>query len=220
MQTLKRNRDNLFWILTAAVAVEWVILAFDVVDRPTWIIENILPLILFVPGVWLYKKNVLSKVSMSLLYFFVALHAIGAHYTYSLVPYDRWFESLTGFKLNPLLGWDRNQYDRCLHFLFGFIIYQPAVEIFRHYTTAIKNWAIAVFVLLLINNFSMTYEMIEWVASLLLDERTGGDFLGAQGDVWDAHKDMVLAFVGSLLAVILFQGLLGRKKRIKNQVSL
>lgn len=209
-----KKKEIIFWILTLFVFSEWIALGFNVLDRSTWLVENIIPAVLVGPGIWLFRKHVISTVSMVLLYLFVALHLVGAHYTYSLVPYDRVVEFFFGVGVNPLFGWERNQYDRFIHFFFGLFLYQPTVETLRHYASAIKGWVLPTFVILLLNGFSTAYEMIEWCASLMLNERTGVDFLGAQGDIWDAHKDMTLAFVGSLLAAMVFNGFFA-KARIK-----
>jgi len=207
-----KKKEIVFWVLSFCVLVEWIVLAFNVMDRPTWFVENIIPVVLACPGIWLFRKGVLSGTSMVILYVYVALHLVGAHYTYSLVPYDRVLESLFGVGLNTIMGWDRNQYDRIVHFSFGLMLYQPVVEILRYYTPSIRGWALPTFVILLLNMFSVGYEWIEWAASLMLNERTGLEFLGSQGDIWDAHKDMMLAFVGSLLAAMIFNGFFAKAK--------
>ena len=49
---------------------------------------------------------------------------------------------------------------------------------------------------------SMLYELIEWGAAELFGGDLGAAFLGTQGDIWDAHKDMALASLGALLAML------------------
>ena len=48
---------------------------------------------------------------------------------------------------------------------------------------------------------SMLYELIEWAAAELVGGDLGAAYLGTQGDVWDAHKDMALASLGALIAM-------------------
>ena len=48
---------------------------------------------------------------------------------------------------------------------------------------------------------SMLYELIEWMAANLFGGDLGMAYLGTQGDVWDAHKDMALASLGALATV-------------------
>lgn len=210
--TILKKKELVFWVLSIFVFVEWVALAFNVLDRATWVVENIIPVALVGPGIWLFRKGVISGVSMVMLYVYVALHLVGAHYTYPLVPYDRVLSAFFGTGINEIFGWERNQYDRFLHFLFGLVLYQPSVEILRRYAPSIRGWVLPAFVILLLNAFSTAYEMIEWSASLMLNERTGLEFLGSQGDIWDAHKDMTLAFVGSLLAAMIFNGIFAKAR--------
>ena len=49
---------------------------------------------------------------------------------------------------------------------------------------------------------SAFYELIEWGAAELFGGDLGAAFLGTQGDIWDAHKDMALASLGALLAML------------------
>jgi putative membrane protein len=48
---------------------------------------------------------------------------------------------------------------------------------------------------------SMIYELIEWGAAEVLGGDLGAAYLGTQGDIWDAHKDMALASLGALIAM-------------------
>ena len=66
----------------------------------------------------------------SFLILFLILHAFGSHWTYSLVPYDAAFEAVTGHSFNALMGWDRNQYDRIVHFAYGLLLAYPMRELF------------------------------------------------------------------------------------------
>ena len=60
---------------------------------------------------------------------------------------------------------------------------------------------------------SMFYELVEWAAAELFSGDLGQAFLGTQGDVWDAHKDMAIASVGALLAMLLTAALNYRLQR-------
>jgi putative membrane protein len=72
----------------------------------------------------------LSRVSYTLIFSFLCLHAVGAHYTYSLVPYDAWFETLTSHTPASVRGWERNHFDRLVHFSYGLLLSYPAREVF------------------------------------------------------------------------------------------
>jgi putative membrane protein len=44
------------------------------------------------------------------------------------------------------------------------------------------------------------YELIEWSVADLFFKAQGDAYLGTQGDIWDAQKDIFLAFTGAILA--------------------
>jgi len=50
---------------------------------------------------------------------------------------------------------------------------------------------------------SMLFELFEWGAAELFGGDLGVAYLGTQGDVWDAHKDMALAMLGAIIAMLL-----------------
>ena len=136
-------------------------------------------------------------------FIFFVLHAIGAHYTYALVPYDEWFRSLTGVSLNELLGFERNHFDRLVHFLYGLLITPAAVEIFAHYGRYPASWA-ALFPALFMSSHAGIYEIVEWFAALLFGGDLGMAYLGTQGDIWDGQKDMAFAFAGTAITITAF----------------
>jgi putative membrane protein len=53
----------------------------------------------------------------------------------------------------------------------------------------------------LIMSSAMLYELVEWLAAEAFGGDLGMAYLGTQGDVWDAHKDMLLATLGAVLAM-------------------
>jgi putative membrane protein len=103
-----------FLILSALYVTLWIALAIDPHDRSDWALENALVLLAAIALFVSYKRLLLSRVSYTLIFVFLCLHAIGAHYTYSLVPYDQAFEVVTGHSFNALLGWDRNSDSRAV----------------------------------------------------------------------------------------------------------
>src|SRR5215470_8814938 len=88
-------------------------------DRSDWLLEN--ALLVFGVAVLIATRRALplSRISYAVFFLFLCLHTVGAHYTYSLVPYDAWFERLTGRTLSALTGADRNHFDRLVHFCYG-----------------------------------------------------------------------------------------------------
>ena len=131
---------------------------------------------------------------------FLCLHEIGAHYTYAEVPYDAAFKSLTGTSLNELMGWERNHFDRLVHFLYGLLLAYPIREVFLRIANVRGFWGYFL-PLDVTMSTSMIFELFEWGAAEFFGGELGMAYLGTQGDVWDAHKDMALASIGALLAM-------------------
>lgn len=199
-------------ILAAVFALWWALLAFGVHDRSDWLLENVLVLA-FAVGLWLARKRfVFSRVSSTLIFLFLALHALGAHYTYSLVPYDAWWQQLTGHALNPLFGWQRNHFDRLVHFCYGLLLAYPLREVFLRVAQARGFWGYFLPLDVTLST-SALYELIEWGAAAAFGGELGAAYLGTQGDIWDAHKDMALAGLGALLAMIVTAAFNARMQR-------
>ena len=132
---------------------------------------------------------------------FLCLHAVGAHYTYSLVPYDRWAEALTGGSVSDRLGLDRNHYDRLVHFAYGLLLPGAIREVLPHDRLG-PGWRLTLPVAIVLS-LSAASEIVEWAAAMLFGGDLGIAYVGAQGDPWDAQKDMVLAVAGALLSTAL-----------------
>jgi len=140
-----------------------------------------------------YKSFPLSRVSYTCIFVFMMLHALGAHYTYAMVPYQEWFPSLAG---------GRNHFDRLVHFSYGLLLAYPIREMFLRIGNVRGFWGYFL-PLDLTMSTSMLYELIEWGAAETVGKDLGAAYLGTQGDIWDAHKDMALASLGALIAMTL-----------------
>ena len=162
-------------------------------------INNIGTLFLVILMVLDIRKDVLSGVGFGGLLVFSVLHSIGACWLYSFVPYNEWMITLFNFDLQSFFGFTRNHYDRLVHFSFGLLLL-PAIK--DLIITKLKfNLIQALFVAFLgIQVFSMGYELFEWGLALSLSEGMAESYNGQQGDVWDAHKDMALAMLGSVIS--------------------
>jgi len=188
--------------LLAAFAAIWTALALAPWYRQDWLLENMLVFAALPLLAWGYRTLPFTRGTYACLFVFLVLHAIGAHYTYSEVPYDRAFETVTGASLNALLGWERNHYDRMVHFLYGLLVTPAAIEILqaRAPPRGLWRWLLPVCFMM---SHSVLYEMIEWLAAEVFGGDLGQAYLGTQGDVWDAQKDSLLATAGSVASVIL-----------------
>jgi putative membrane protein len=186
--------------LGGLLGILWLALAVDPYDRQDWLLENALTVLAVGVLAATYRKLPLSRVSYLMIFLFLCLHTVGAHYTYSKVPYDAAWESLTGGTLNAVFGWERNHFDRLVHFAYGLLLAYPIRELFLRVAGARGFWGYFL-PLDLTMSTSMLYELIEWGAAELLGGDLGTAYLGTQGDVWDAHKDMALASLGGLIAM-------------------
>lgn len=187
-------------LLLIAYAAIWLALAIAPVSRADWLLENLLVLII-VPWLIVTRQRMrFSNAAYACFFVFFVLHAIGAHFTYSLVPYDRWLQALGGRSLSELLALDRNHYDRLVHFSYGALVLLPAIELFERYAppTGPWRWWLPV---LFVTSHAVIYELLEWIAALVVAPDLGNAYLGTQGDVWDAQKDMALALAGTMLAL-------------------
>ncbi|MCY2961163.1 MAG: DUF2238 domain-containing protein [Planctomycetota bacterium] len=186
-------------LLTVLIALA-ILLGIRPLDRSDWILENVL-IVLGLAFLWRTRNWLpLTDASVWLVFVFLVLHEVGAHYTYACVPYDRWFESLSGRTLNSVLGLERNHYDRLVHFLFGFLLAIPQRELFLRVVRArgIASYWLPVQMTL---SWSAIYEIVEWLSAEFFGGELGAAFLGTQGDEWDAQKDMALAGLGAVLSM-------------------
>ncbi|MDY7091820.1 MAG: DUF2238 domain-containing protein [Acidobacteriota bacterium] len=204
------------WILAALFAAVWIALAIDPWYREDWALENVLVVVAVPVLVALYRRQRLSNLSYTLIFLFLCLHEIGAHHTYAEVPYDRWFETLTGSSFNQLVGWERNNFDRVIHFTFGLLLALPLRELTGPTLGGRKPWSWLVPLCLLIAA-STLFELIEWAAAMIFGGDLGMAYLGTQGDIWDAHKDMALANAGAVLGLILTAGRIGRTTELPDE---
>ncbi len=192
---------SFLYLLTAFLVLEFSILAIAPHDRHDWLLENVLVILFVGAMISTYRRMTLSRTSYFLIYVFLSLHLIGAHYTYSLVPYDDWSRAITGRSINEMLGWERNNFDRVVHFCYGLLLAYPIREIFLRVARLRGFWGYF-FPLDVTMSTSMIYELIEWGAAVYFGGDLGQAFLGTQGDTWDAHKDMALASTGAAIAML------------------
>jgi len=180
-------------------AVWWTFWAYKPWFFSDWVIENLLTIAFIVYFIITRKSFKLSNLSYALLFIFMCLHTIGSHYTYAEVPYEKWTAAL-GFSINELFGFSRNHFDRLIHFLFGFLLAYPMRELFMRVAGAKGAWSYYLPVELIMS-LSMLYEIIEWAVAEVVGGDLGMAYLGIQGDIWDAHKDMGLATLGAVLGM-------------------
>jgi putative membrane protein len=181
------------FLLLAFVAV-WTWAAIEPTYPHDWLLENYL-VFLFVPVILLTGRYFrLSRLSYTLITAFMSLHVVGSHFTYAEVPFgyvlQRWFEA------------DRNMYDRLVHLAFGLLLAYPMRELLLRVAKTRGVWGYVLPTAMALA-FSAFYEIIEWLVAVRVAPKAGLAFLGAQGDVWDGQKDMLLAFLGATLTMLI-----------------
>jgi putative membrane protein len=166
----------------------WAWLAVEPHDRTVWLAENMLVFVTVPTLVLTWRRFPYSDVAYTCMFVFLALHAIGGHYTYPEVP---------GGDILPGV---RNDFDRVVHFAFGLLISIPARELLTRLTKLERAWSYY-FPLEMTIALAALFEILEWAAASLSEPGAGAAYLGAQGDPFDAVKDVGLAALGALITM-------------------
>ncbi len=191
----KTKGESWLVLFSLLFAVVWVNSLIGTTDIANWLIENTLTVISLLFLILTYKKYRFSNFSYLLICIFLCLHVYGSKYTYA--------ENTFGFWLQDIFDSPRNQYDRLVHFSFGFLLYYPMRECFLKWLKYPKR--IAYFLPITVTlSVSGLYEIIEWLVADVFFVEQGISYLGTQGDVWDSQKDMAMAFLGAVIAGSIF----------------
>ena len=185
-------------LLLVIFAIFWLLLAINPLYRDVWVAENLILVICITYVVSTYQRSPFSNTSYWLIFLFCILQTIGAHYTYAEVPF--------GFWVADLLEIERNHYDRLVHLAFGFFLVLPFKETITR-TIKFSSYRSELFLLVLVFlGIGSFYEIVEWLYAIFYEQatETADSFLGSQGDIWDAEKDMLLNGLGAWLYLLLF----------------
>jgi len=147
----------------------------------------------------IFKKIGLDFLSFTFYLLFLLIHIIGAHYLYSYVPYNDWIQQVFHFNLDQYMGWSRNMYDRLVHLAYGLLLYPLIYRVFQVWLPSVKPFSLFLLVIQFVMASSVLYELIEWAIAIGLSPEEAENYNGQQGDMWDAHKDMLLATIGAIL---------------------
>lgn len=187
----------------AAFGIIWIALAIAPKYRADWVLENLLTFAIVPLLIVTYRSFRFSDRAYVQGTFFLILHTIGSHYTYAETPIGDW--------LRPIFGFERNHYDRIVHFSFGALLFLPLRELIGRRSgpsaAALDLLGVSAVIAL-----SAIYEIVEWLTASVADPAAGTAYLGTQGDEWDAQKDMALAWGGGVLA-----GLAERLHRLRRR---
>lgn len=194
-------------ILISAIAL-WS--GLNPADRAVWYAEVAPIFLVFGLLVASYSRFQFSHLAYLLMSFWLIMHLIGAKYTFANVPFD-WANRL----LSPFLGEERNHFDRVAHYIIGFYSFPMAEWLLR--TRKCGLGVAFFFSLFFIMSVATSYEIIEWQYAVIEGGNAGIEFLGSQGDIWDAQKDMLADTLGALTALLIY--LVARPDRRFNQTS-
>jgi putative membrane protein len=179
--------------LAATFAVFFIVLGLAPASREVWWAEVIPVALVFLYFLATARRFRFSNTAYALMAVWLFLHTIGGHYTFAAVPF--------GF-VTDLFGFSRNHFDRMAHFTVGFYAFPLAEYLWRRRLA--HPVVIALFGITLIMAVACAYEIIEWWYAAAEGGQTGIEFLGSQGDVWDAQKDMLADTLGAVAAIALF----------------
>jgi len=184
---------NYVYLLASLFVLLFIYFGIAPVDRDVWVVEVTPIVIIFFIYVFTFRLFRFSDYAYTLMFIWMLWHTIGGHYTFANVPFDF---------VTELFDFERNHFDRVGHFSIGFYAFASAELLLR------KRWAepvvAMVFSLFFIMSVAASYEIIEWLYAVIDGGETGIEFLGSQGDIWDAQKDMLSDTLGAITALLLF----------------
>ncbi len=172
------------------------------VDRFTWFLELVPALIALPILAFTYRRFPFTR----LVYVLILLHAIvlmvGGHFTYAREPFFEW--------LKQVMHWPRNNYDKLGHFMQGFVPAMVAREVLLRKTPLRRGGWLFFLVVCVCGAISASYELFEWLMAVVSGGKAN-DFLGTQGYEWDTQTDMLMAFIGAIVAQLVLSRLQDRQ---------
>jgi putative membrane protein len=185
------QKNYWLWIFLTVFTSIWVITLIGTNDLNNWFLENTLTVLFMLFLIFSFRKYQFSDLSYLLICVYLCLHVYGAKYTYAENPFGYWLKEYFHF--------ERNHYDRIVHFCFGFLLAYPMRELFLKWLKYPKtvSWILPIEITLSVSGL---YELIEWAVADVFFKAQGDAYLGTQGDIWDAQKDIFMAFMGAILS--------------------
>ena len=129
---------------------------------------------------------------------FLSYHTLGGHWSFERVPFAYGNELLSSLGLDFIFPEGRNNFDRVGHFFVGVFAY-PIVEFLLRSALVSNRFVAFLFAIFAIGFWAASYEIIEMYYAVVEGGTSGSLFLGSQGDIWDAQKDMLLDICGAIL---------------------
>lgn len=180
--------------LAAIFTLFWIIMAIDPAYREIWWAENLPIIFVFLFLVFTFPFFRFSNTAYVLMSVWLFWHTVGGHYTFANVPFDT---------VTDLLGAERNHFDRIGHFSVGFYAYAIAEFLLaKKYANVVTTYIFAIFAIM---SVAAAYEIVEWWFAATKGGDAGIEFLGSQGDIWDAQKDMLADTLGAIVSLVIFK---------------
>jgi len=192
------------WVSSLLVILVMLLASIQPLEWSSYLLHQAGTLLFMAAMLFAYRYLKISAHAYVLSMVFLLIHIIGARYLYSYVPYDDWTQSLFGFKLNDIFGWQRNMYDRLVHFSYGLLLFATMYEALKATLRLPSPRQLIAITLMLNMASSMLYELFEWGIAMTLSAEDAESYNGQQGDMWDAHKDMALALLGGIISALVY----------------
>ncbi|MCU5120202.1 DUF2238 domain-containing protein [Bacillus cereus] len=197
----KSKMIHLFLLLIVTAVFIWSVI--KPARYSSWAAEAIPAVLGLIIIIAIYNKFRFTTLSYIIIAILAIIMFIGGHYTYSKVPLFNWIKDV--FDLN------RNHYDRFGHLIKGLFIIVIREILLRKTQLTEGPWLVTISISVSLA-IAALYEIIEWLAfKIAKGGTTAKDFLGMQGDIWDAQWDMSLALVGSILVLLTLSTLHNRQ---------
>src|SRR5699024_8329943 len=135
------------WLVLALLAIAVIIATIQPLEFSAYLLHQIGTVLMLIVLFICLKKIGLSFYSFCFYNLFLLIHILGAHYLYSYVPYNEWFQQLFNVDLNQSMNWTRNMYDRLVHLSYGILLYPFFYRLFKVWLPSLKASVILLLVI-------------------------------------------------------------------------
>ena len=207
---MTRQRIHLALLLSAVAVLIWSGIAPS--GRVNWVAETFPAVVGGLILLATYRRFRFTTLTYALIWFFALILMVGGHWTYANVPVGNW--------ARDAFGLSRNHFDRFGHFFQGVIPAMAVRELLRRRTGLQQRGWLAFVCGCVALAVSAFYELFEWQYATWFGGQQADDFLGSQGDVWDAQKDMAMALLGAIVSLALLARWQDRQMRRDPEIEL
>ncbi len=201
---LNKGKDTIPKVCLMLIILGIILTGINPADRLAWAGESFMIIIAIVVLVLTYEKVRLSNLSHIFILIYLLLPLVGGYFVYSSVD--------LGF-IDNLIDPSRNNLDRIVHFLSGFLLALPIQEILVKKAKIKNSWKYFLSIAIITAGGAF-YEILEWIGVILFSNpQFASNFLGMQGDIWDAQKDMLMSIYGAILFVLVQLAIMRRTKQ-------